>query len=259
MRPLPPLYVDDREPVQEGRRRNGIEMVDELKRLGLPAETARLDAADYAFVGEGVGGATARVGIERKRLSDLLQCITDGRFAGEQLPKLRALYDEVWLVVEGVWQDGADGAVEVWERGGWSPYRYGKRWMGKDVRAWLTTMEIKGGVRVIQTSRASTTAQWISSLYWWWRDYDGHKAHHALHVESSHYLNDVGRMAAVMPGVGAEKAVYVQEKFKTPLALANATLSELASVRWTSKSGRKMSLGMSGALRIRAWLRGEEA
>lgn len=66
------------------------------------ASPAQLDAADMAFTGNGPGNQTWFIGIEHKKVSDLVGCIQSGRFSGTQLPKMVRMYDVCFLLVEGI-------------------------------------------------------------------------------------------------------------------------------------------------------------
>lgn len=254
MTDLPPLIVDD--------RAGSGELHLELCALGLPAKIQRLEAGDFSFVGEGRGHKPARIGVERKRLSDVLASVTDGRFAGEQLPKMVAAYDAVWLLVDDIWRCSSDGTIEVYGRGKWGP-TYGKRWMYRELEAWMLTMTVKAGVHVRCVSGAGASARFIATLYNWWNlagGYEGHAAHKAVHslTEGRELLTQVGLTAATLPTIGAEKAVYVQERFPTIWAMVHGGLREWAGIGWTSSKGRKMRLGPASAMAVRAAIRGEE-
>jgi ERCC4-type nuclease len=60
-----------------------------------------LDAGDVAFWGNGPDDEPWFIGIEYKQVSDLVDCIKSGRFAGTQLPEMVKLYNVCILLVEG--------------------------------------------------------------------------------------------------------------------------------------------------------------
>ncbi len=66
-------------------------------------ELTTLDAGDVAFFGNGPDGDWF-VGIEYKAVDDVVKCIQDGRFTGEQLPKMFKLFDMCFLLIEGNYQ-----------------------------------------------------------------------------------------------------------------------------------------------------------
>ncbi len=160
-----------------------------MRGAGLPVEMTRLPSGDVEIVGQGVGGLPALVGVEYKKIPDLLTCERDGRFA-EQLRAMRARYDISWLLVEGEWrvalEAGASGRrpeqLEVRER---APAGKQERWESRgsysyqEVASWVMTMAQCGGVLLWRTRDQAETVAWLRSLYWWWtaKAFEDHRAH----------------------------------------------------------------------------------
>ena len=83
-------------------RAGSHELVAPLKALGLPVEETTLDAGDVAFSGRGEKGKEVLVGIEYKRLSDLISSLRTERLQGHQLVAMsEAGFDYSWLLIEG--------------------------------------------------------------------------------------------------------------------------------------------------------------
>lgn len=207
------------------------DLVQVFRPWGIEAELTTLDYADCAFVGSGPNDTPVQVGIEIKRLNDLLQCITSGRLSGHQLPGLAAQYDHIWLVIEGVYRPSPrDGELEVPRgRGVWDAVRLGARhYMYRDVEHYLTTLEMRGGVHLRHTRDRDETARVVAALYSWWtnKEWDEHRAHLAIDTARDTALlvrpSLVRRVAAELPGIGLEKSGQVSAKFKTVRDLANA-------------------------------------
>ena len=78
-----------------------------------PVTSTRLVAGDVCFDGNGQGGKRIAVGIERKRLRDMINSIRTGRYAGSQLPTMLDLYDDCYLIIEGYQRCGQDGELET--------------------------------------------------------------------------------------------------------------------------------------------------
>jgi len=184
-----------------------------LKSHGYPVDLCPLDFADCAFVGNGPGGKPVGVGIELKKLKDMLSCITTGRFSGHQLPGLVQNYDEVWLIVEGIYRPNPkDGVLETLSGRSWEPLRLGARsWVYRDFEAYLTTIEIKGGVRLRRTTSRDETARVVGSLYSWWvnSDFDEHRSHLTFNrARDTALLSPPSlkhEIAACLPGLGYMK------------------------------------------------------
>lgn len=209
-----------------------------LHSLGAAVDSdTQLDFGDVAFWGSG-----RAIGIELKKLDDMLQCITTGRFAGHQLPGLAAAYDEAYLLIEGLWRPNpSDGVLEQWRAGGWYPARGGRGWMYRDFVSYLTTMEIKGGVRVVRSTSQDETARAILALYDWWQDYDGHKSHLALNRaqrDAAIFIRPTfaRRVACELDGIGFERSSDVAAAFPTVRRMVNASEKDWRTVKGIGKT-----------------------
>jgi len=142
------------------------------------ASLGQLEFADVAFMGM-IGNRPVQIGIELKKLPDLISCIRNGRFAGHQLPGMRRDYDFIYLIVQGIHKRGGDGLLETPRRGGWRAYAHGGPMSWAALQSWYTTMEAKGLVRIRFTRNQSETIRVIRSLYTWWtlKKWEDHRAH----------------------------------------------------------------------------------
>lgn len=208
-----------------------------LRALGADVDMLQMDFGDVAFYGSGFN-----VGIELKKFDDMLQCIVTGRFAGHQLRGLVG-YDAYYVFVEGLWRPNpTDGVLEVWswdhekKKHGWIAAGRGKQraWMYRDFDNYLTTMDVRGGVRIKRTASEDETARAIINLYSWWQDYDGHKSHLALNRSRDTALLTKPTLryevASVLPGLGSVKAGMVAGHFSTVREMVNADATEWAKL-----------------------------
>jgi ERCC4-type nuclease len=77
------LFVDPRS--------GSKELVRPLTKAGLPVDAStQLEAGDLFFVGRGDKGAATTIGIEHKKVADLIASLRTGRLQGVQLPGMRA-------------------------------------------------------------------------------------------------------------------------------------------------------------------------
>lgn len=218
-----------------------------LAALGLPVETLYLDFGDVAFGGNGPGGTTVQVGIELKRLPDLLSSFASGRLTSHQLPGLLSSFDAVWLVVEGQYRSGAEGILE-WGRSrpwkdaeitNWGDAGYGnRRWMYSEVEHRLSTIELKAGVHVKRTANSAETVAAIAALYSWWHsdEWDDHTSH--IPQAMKYKRPSMGgpapllpptlreAIAAQLPGIGCKSAAMVAGKFESVRDMVNADVGE---------------------------------
>lgn len=216
---------------------------------GLPSVLGRLEYGDISFLGWGPEGRPVPVGIEYKTLGDVLKCVTDGRFAGHQLPGLISSYEDVWLLVEGKWRpDMNTGILQTLGHHRYQDAHVGdRRFTYRELDSWLMTMAIKGGIRVRTAQDTIEAAQFIRDLYMWWTQDGGwnrHKSHlafdnsdagdwragrNALGLQDRANLVKPGlvrRMAKELPGVGWDKSKAVASRFKTVREMAAATRSQ---------------------------------
>jgi len=230
-------------PLQLDRRVGSGELYTSLSRH-LTVELVTLPAADMAILGRGVDEAPVLVGIERKRISDLLQSVSSGRLVAGQLPELARQYHECWLLVEGGFLVSESGVLlRPGRQGQHTPYRLGrKQYLARDLFAFLLTLEHCAGIRVQHTRDAEESVQWLVALYRWWtaKAFDEHRAHLRMdRARDAVMLREftlVERMAAELPGIGMDRALAVGEAFQTPLQMICASEQEWRAIPGIGKT-----------------------
>ena len=212
--------------------------------------TVTLPAGDVAWIGNGPDHQPVTVGIEVKKLSDVLQCVQTGRFA-QQLIKLHDPgigFQYRWLCVEGLWKpDEHSGVMLQPRRGGWEPVTFGyRRFMYRELDAWLITQCVAGGVHYWRTANRIETAQFLADCYKWWtaEDYEDHRSHLALPVTRPDYAQlrrptETRMMYAQIGtdkfGIGWEKSKALEAAFPTMESLVNAAPRQIAQVHGIGK------------------------
>jgi ERCC4-type nuclease len=235
------LYVD--------RRVGSAELYLPLQARRLPVELTTLDFGDLALVGHGPGGHSLLIGIERKRITDLVQSMTSGRLSGHQLPGLVEMYAHRWLLVEGAYREADNGLLEIpTGRGRWETTRL----MHSAVEAYLLTLTLRGGMHVHRTFDTKASITWIAALYHWWtaKTWAEHRSHLATHQPADPGIWSrptlVHRMASQLPGIGDEKAAAVAKHFRTVTEMVEATE---AAWRQIPGIGKTLAAGAVKALR----------
>lgn len=176
------ILVDDRQ--------GSSELVVPLQKLGLPVEETRLDSADLCFEGRGNAGASVLIGIEFKKLIELVQALRTERFQGHQLLKMRGaddpaqppLYPFAYLLVEGERVYSREGLLQ--RRTGRHSFRTMPGRMSRhELGERLETLHLCGGLMPIWTETRADTLAEISIKYRWWtdRDLDAHTSHIAIY------------------------------------------------------------------------------
>lgn len=226
------LYLD--------RRIGSEHLQSPLERLGIPVELITMNFADAAFLGHGAEGENSvSLGIEIKKIRDLLNSIQDGRLSGHQLPGLLRSYDAVWLIIEGLWRPSpTDGLLELYVRGKWEALALGRRqYLYKEASNYLTTLEMKAGIRIRRTANGEETAHVIADLYRWWNDkaWEQHRSHLSLHRHVEHALLVSPplrrRIAAELPGIGQDRSGAVAGHFKTTREMLAAGVPEWRAIK----------------------------
>jgi len=183
-----------------------------------------LDFGDIAFEGNGPDGKV-QVGIERKRIGDLVNSISTGRLSGHQIPGMLQAYYRSYLIVEGVWR-GSEGTGELQTtRGGeWRRLNRGRRtFSAEGVMSYLSSMEIMVGMIVKETRTVQETVRYIENRYKWWnKKWEGHKSHLAMYKPPpiAGWLNPerpslMRRIASELPHIGVMRSIEVEKHFKS--------------------------------------------
>lgn len=211
------------------------EFVDAIKKIGVKSEKADLLYGDFAFEGNGPDGPVT-VGIERKSLHDMLNCIDDGRLSGHQLVGMRKMYDPVPPIVllEGHWRPhDPNGMLMEGFNGGysWGPVRHRKQGtMYHKLYRYLISMSLSGVI--ITPSRdifhsAFNVCEWYQYFQKRWLDHTSMQEMHTLAIPA---LNGkpplVRKWANDLTDIGTKLSADAERMFKKPIALANADEQE---------------------------------
>lgn len=205
--------------------------------ISTPHTTCTLDYADFAWAGQGQSGGVS-IGVERKTILDLLGSMTSGRLSGHQIIGLKQAYDVVYLLVEGVCK--ADRKSGVLMRPGakrkWQPVEHGsRRFMARELYAFLNSMQILCGVHVVRTSDKAESGKWLDSCFGWWaKPWTAHKSHQmwSRASEVAQFVKPTlaARMWAQFEGIGMDRARALAAKFPYPVDIFRAGKEELMSV-----------------------------
>lgn len=180
------------------------------------AKLTRLEYGDFAFLGNGPEETPWLVGIERKTIGDLTNCIASGRMSGNQLEGLVNGYNTVYIVVEGRFKADDLGVLVTWGFGKWKRQSHGRQFMLRDVFLFLHTLENVVGLKTWRTGDKKETVDWILSLHQWWtvKEWEEHHGHQQPHTGLSPDLMPHSferRVAAQLKGVGWGRAKAIAD------------------------------------------------
>lgn len=228
--------------------------------MGLPTEETILDYGDLFWEGKGAAGTTVTVGIEFKKLGELITSIRDGRLAGHQLPGMQR-YDYRWLLYEGDWRrDDATGLMLEYKgpKLGWKPL-HGKM-PASEFQKHLMTYLVCGGINAQHTRTRAATLEFIRDGYRWFSDraLDEHASLSQIHTPPSiGTLSPFRKAVCAWPEIGIKTSRAVEERFQRSIrAAANASAVEWASIQTVSSRGERR-FGQAAALRLTQFLKGE--
>lgn len=194
---------------------------------GVKAEKATLPAADFCFEGNGPKGPIS-VGIERKTLHDMLNCIEDSRY-GEQRRKMNAMYDVSVLMLEGHWRPHEQGfLMEGYNNGttwGYAKHR-SSRTMYNSLYRYLIGVASTGVIITYPRNPWHCAYDVVEWFHFWNKSYNSHRSMREIQKVSIPALNFrpslLRKWAADLPGVGVELSEAAERKFKKPITLATA-------------------------------------
>lgn len=209
-------------------REGSAELVDPLKRMGLPAEEGDIPA-DIAFEGRGIKGAPLMIGVEYKKLGELIGSLRTERLQGHQLLKMRDNFALCYLLVEGeLLYDSKGRLLRRTSRRELKPIPGGMSC--SELLKRLFVLHICGGLNLIWARSRQDTLKQIEALYRTWTDcdQDQHKSHIAIYqaptlVEISEFRQFFTRV----DGIGFKVSKAVEAHFGGSIRRAvNAPRSE---------------------------------
>src|SRR5579872_5890163 len=177
------------------KRAGSSEFYPLLQSLGLDAQLTMMPFGDVAWVGVGPNQCPVNVGIEIKKIDDALACLISGRMAANQIPGMIKSYDHIYFLLIGEYRARArDGVMEqqrkdkfgreYWVESGGGQWR----WLWRDFEAWLMSMTIMSGMRLIKEPTVESAARYIKVLYNWYQK-DEHKSHLAMYTSKDLYAD----------------------------------------------------------------------
>lgn len=225
-------------------RIGSVELRDKIRALGHKCDSQTMPFSDAYFEGYGPEGLVG-IGVERKRIQDMLDCIDSGRFTGHQRVGMKQTCRFTFLILEGYWKPNPDTGMLMEGR-----YKDGKFFWSEDrpngmrpvpyakLRRYLISMGL-GGVIVSYTRDVDHTAYDICELYGYFqKPWHKHTSLLAMHLGAPwEYAKEESRTLMSLPtlagkpsltrrwakelgGIGVKMSEDAERVFKTPLGLA---------------------------------------
>lgn len=225
-----------------------------VHRIGVPAELAQLEFGDACFDGNGPDGQVM-IGVERKTLSDMLNCIDDSRYTAHQRPGMMAMYRYNFLFVEGLWKPDIQTGYMMEFVGSmtWRPYRYRTQFTRyHKLFRYLLSVQL-AGTPVILTRDLEHTAFNLCELYHYfskkWENHTALMETQKLNMPSlTGKPSLVRRWSSELEGVGVKLSLEAEKVFPNPFALASADEEQ-----WMKIPGVGYKLAKAIVKAIRGW------
>lgn len=212
------------------------------------ATPGRLDSADAMLTGHGPGGSTITVGVELKKVADLVSSVSTGRLGGVdgQIPKMLRTYDYSWLLIYGdYYVDEITNVMQIQKRGRWRNFRLGRQralpW--SYIEGFLMTLQFQTGVRVKQVHTITEAAKWLKIMdHWLEKPWEKHGAMHTFNragdqtfIGADPVEEAIARVAACLPAVGWERGWAAAKRFDSIEQMLGATTEEWQGVQGIGK------------------------
>lgn len=246
-------------------RGGSADLIPGLEAMGLPVCERTMRAGDLAFVGRGEGGDPVSIGIEHKKLPDLIDALNSGRLLGNQetkggqVPRMVRTYDRTHLIVEGDWERAGDGRVSSWKGKGRRAVVKGSP-HAIELRKRLLVVDLRWGTRVTYCKSRRDSLDTIYTLYRVWtdKDLDEHKSHLAVHAPDADsklkmpMSNFRAALQVWLPSIGFAASKRVEEWVSVmrdgklrpePYRLMLKTHSDWSALELPDKHGKVKRLG----------------
>lgn len=253
------LLVDNRD--------GSCELVEPLTARGLPVRSLRMPYGDLAWVGRGLKGCQVSIGVEFKKLGELVQSLRTERLQGHQMVGMRDEFDYCYLLVEGELMYDRQGTLtargpRINGRPGFVNNMPGQMTIAELLMR-LNVLHLCGGLTPILSPSREDTLQLISALYRTWtdKDLDQHRSHIAMYNAPPLVPISQQRMTLkTLPRIGMRASKAVADHFGNNLGRAfAASVEEWAGIEVIGDNGKPRKLGKAAAREIVAFIKGAPA
>ncbi len=193
--------------------------------------------------------------VERKKLGDLCQCISDGRFLFQMQNCKSAGADYLCLVLEGRYRRSSeDGLLEIPVWGVNSRGNHAEIW--KPVQptmqfsrfcSYLFELSYLTGIFVFYSENVKGTVDIIQCLYSWFQRFD-HSSLETIFKRPAPSVqlvrpSLVRRIASELTSIGWERSGAVAQRFSSVSEMVNASVQDWESITTTDSEGKSRKIG----------------
>lgn len=211
-------------------RIGSAELAPIIRRKGVQAEVTTLPFGDVCFEGNGPNGSIV-IGVERKTLSDMLNCIDDARYSAHQMPGMAQSYDKSFLVIEGIWGAGTppfmEGVLITSKGGSWFPLKYrSQQVMYSKLYRYLISVALSGVIITFSRDIEHTAINICEMFHYFQKKWTNHTALNEIQKLAIPQLSGkpslVRRWATQLDGIGVKHSMAAEKVFKRAPDLAMA-------------------------------------
>lgn len=237
------ILVDYRKGGEAPGKSTPRDMVDCLTRLGVRAELGDLAFGDIAFEGLGPDGPIY-IGIERKTLHDMLNCIQNATLSGHQLIGMQQMYDVRVVLLEGYWRPhDPEGWLMEGYRGGtsWGQLRSrGRPMTYSHLYRYLISLSLSGAIVMYSLNVFHTCmniVEWYHYCQKPWRKHTSMMQMRHLAIPTLQAKPPlIRRWAADIEDIGVTISERAARHFRTPIQMAQATEVEWQQIPGIGKA-----------------------
>lgn len=227
------------------------ELIEPLLARGLPVVKDHLDAADVAFVGRGVAGRPLLVGIEHKKVEDLMQSLRTNRMNAQAEKMIDNGMDIRLLFIVGSQRFDKQG--RMLKRVGRAAFRPIPGIGHGELMKRLYTLQFCTGLSWQWFEYASGAIRAIELLYRTLtdKDLDQHTSHLAPYEPGRIVpMSQMRRTLSTLPGISRQFSKAAETKFVTLKRAFLADQAAWAALEATDDHDRKRRLGDKTAERV---------
>ena len=204
-------------------REGSAELLEPLQRMGLPAENAGPPGIDADLSWEGYdAGKLVSVGVEFKKLEELIASLRSARLQGHQLLKMREGFVFNYLLIEGEWHEDTQGFMT--KRVGRREFkRIPGSMKASELRKRLNVLHLCGGLIRMHTQTRTQTLNEIADLYRTYTDGDlrNHQSHIAIYRPPTLVpISEFRKFFSSIDGLGLRKTLAVERHFGSSIRRA---------------------------------------
>lgn len=220
------------------KRDASLDLMRHIRALKVPVEKTGLSFGDAAFEGRGPDNSVVTIGIERKGLHDMLNCIEDSRYTGHQLPGMKMLYSHSVLIIEGHWKPHDPGGflMEGFSGGtAWGFLKHRKQnTLYSMLYRYLISVQLAGVTVTYSRDPFHTAFNICEWFHYFQKNWDGHRSLMEMQKLALPTLTGkptlVRKWSAALTNIGATLSGAFDKKYKRAIDLAMTDESELLTI-----------------------------